>query len=203
MTRPCVFLFFSLSCIIQETHPAVLVNGGWQSQGPGTVQRCTSIRLSWWDLVFRRIPRGEPRFVPVPVPENIRILNAWRERERPALLSFRSWPRVLEGVSKVCRAKERRSLSFSSSSFFSLNKYPRFEKKVGEKSTIKTIRTFVPSKGTISLSSRGIPFRREDVCRKPPRFNPKNGTQQKRGKSLLRPNWNDRDVNGGDAQRRP
>lgn len=124
------------------------------------------------------------------------------ERERPALLSFRSWPRVLEGVSKVCRAKERRSLSFSSSSFFSLNKYPRLEKK-GEKSTIKTIRTFVPSKGTISLSSRGIPFRREDVCRKPPRFNPKNGSRQKRGKSLLRPNWNDRDVNGGDAQRRP
>lgn len=200
MTRPCVFLFFSLSCIIQETHPAVLVNGGWQSQGPGTVQRCTSIRLSWWDLVFRRIPRGEPRFVPVPVPENIH--NAWRERETClALVSILA--KGFGRVSKVCRAKERRSLSFSSSSFFSLNKYPRFEKKVGEKSTIKTIRTFVPSKGTISLSSRGIPFRREDVCRKPPRFNPKNGTRQKRGKSLLRPNWNDRDVNGGDAQRRP
>lgn len=139
-------------------------------------ERCNVVRASGYlDEILFSV--GSPAASRDSFPfESRKIFTTRGERERPALLSFRSWPRVLEGVlSKVCRAKERRSLSFSSSSFFSLNKYPRFEKKVGEKSTIKTIRTFVPSKGTISLSSRGIPFRREDVCRKPPRFNPKNG----------------------------
>ena len=37
------------------------------------------VRLSWWDLVFRTIPRGEPRFVPG---------KYSRERERDSLLSF-------------------------------------------------------------------------------------------------------------------
>jgi len=47
------------------------------------------------------------------------------------------------------------------------------------------------------------PFAEEVTDEKiPVTFNPKNGVRQKNGKRfLLRPNWDDRDVNGGLDQR--
>lgn len=69
-----LFSFFLFSPLWCPGSSWLMVDGSRRGQDVRNgVQRCTNIRLSWWDLVSPRIPRGEPRFLLALPPENIRL----------------------------------------------------------------------------------------------------------------------------------